>query len=236
MTKGCLITATDTNAGKTWIALGLMSALQQRGLRVAGMKPVASGCVQTEQGWRNSDALMLMRHSDLPLVYEDINPYAFEPAIAPHIAAEEARIGIDLHCILAAFEKLSRIADFTVVEGVGGWRVPLSKTLGIRDLAAALGLPVILVAGVRLGGINHALLTAEAIVRDGVPFAGWIANQVDADYSRLPQTIATLKARINAPCLAVVPWISALSADSVGAHLSCAAAFLDKVLPVENMR
>jgi dethiobiotin synthetase len=230
LTKGCFITATDTNAGKTWIALGLMSALQRRGLRVAGMKPVASGCVRTDQGRRNADALMLMRQSDLPLAYEDVNPYAFEPAIAPHIAAEESRTGIDLHRIVTAYERLGRMADFTVVEGVGGWRVPLTETLGIRDLAAALGLPVILVAGLRLGGINHALLTAEAIVRDRIPFAGWIANRVDPDYGRLPQTIATLKAGIKAPCLAAVPWLPTLSADSLGAHLSCAAAFFGQGL------
>jgi dethiobiotin synthetase len=219
LTRGCFITATDTEAGKTWIALGLMSALQQRGLRVAGMKPVASGCVQTAQGLRNSDALMLMRQSGLSLAYEDINPYAFEPAIAPHIAAEESRIGIDLHRIVDACEKLGRMADFTVVEGVGGWSVPLTETLGVRDLAAALSLPVILVVGLRLGCINHALLTAEAIVRDGLPLAGWIANQVDPVYSRIPQTIATLKAGIHAPCLAEVPWLASLSADTVGAHL-----------------
>lgn len=237
MTRGCFITATDTNAGKTWIALGLMSALQKRMLRVAGMKPVASGCVHTAQGLRNADALMLMRQSGLSLEYEDINPYAFEPAIAPHIAAEEAETAIDLHRIVAAYKRLGGVTDFTVVEGVGGWRVPLTETLGVRDLAAALSLPVVLVVGLRLGCINHALLTAEAIVRDGLPLTGWIANQVDPVYRCIPQTIAILKMAIHAPCLAEVPWLASLSVDAVGAHLKHAGALLFRqALSVENMR
>ena len=236
MTKGCFVTATDTNAGKTWIALGLMSALQRRRLRVAGMKPVASGCVQTEQGWRNSDALMLLRQSDLPLAYQDVNPYGFGPAIAPHIAAEESGTQIDLNRIATAYERLSRAADFMVVEGIGGWRAPLTETLSLRDLAAALGLPVVLVVGLRLGCINHALLTAEAVARDGIPFAGWIANQVDPDYRRIPQTIATLKAGIKAPCLAQMPWLPALSADRVGTHFNHAADLFRRGIAIENTR
>jgi dethiobiotin synthetase len=161
--RGVVVTGTDTGVGKTLVAAGLLHGLARRGLRVAGMKPVATGCERTAAGLRNDDALCLGRHASVDAAYEEINPYAFEPAIAPHVAAAEAGVRIDLARIAACCARLSRGADRVVVEGVGGWRVPLNEREDVGDLARLLGLPVLLVVGVRLGCLNHARLSADAI-------------------------------------------------------------------------
>jgi dethiobiotin synthetase len=205
MTQGYFITGTDTGIGKTELTLALMHALQARGLTIAGMKPVASGCVRTPDGLRHDDALRLQAKSSLTLPYEQVNPYAFEPAIAPHLAAAEAGREIGIGHIAAIYRVIAGRADGVCVEGVGGWRVPLSADTTLADLAREIGLPVILVVGMRLGCLNHAQLTAEAIEADGVRLAGWVANHVAPGFERAEANLAALQARLPAPLLGVLP-------------------------------
>ncbi|MBC3955697.1 dethiobiotin synthase [Pseudomonas triticifolii] len=216
MSVAYFITGTDTDAGKTTVAAGLLHAARLNGLSTAAGKPVASGCVVTPQGLRNADALALQAECSIPLSYDEINPVAFEPAIAPHLAAREAGVALTVRSLLQPMQHiLSKQADFTLIEGAGGWRVPLADQSNLSDLAIALGLPVILVVGVRLGCINHALLTAEAIARDGLHLAGWVANVTDGKTSRLEENLATLAERLPAPCLGRVPRLKKASADNV---------------------
>ncbi|MFJ3448993.1 dethiobiotin synthase [Pseudomonas sichuanensis] len=220
MSQAYFIAGTDTDVGKTTIAAGLLHAARQHGLSTLAAKPVASGCVVTPKGLRNSDALALIDESSIKLPYEEVNPFAFEPAIAPHVAAREAGVALSVPTLLEAMHHvLAQNADFTLVEGAGGWRVPLSDHANLSDLAIALKLPVILVVGVRLGCINHALLSAEAIARDGLQLAGWVANIVDPRTSRLEDNLSSLAERLPAPCLGRVPWLKQASADAVAAHL-----------------
>lgn len=220
MNAAYFITGTDTDVGKTTIAAGLLYAAKAAGLSTAAGKPVASGCVVTAKGLRNSDALALMAQCSLPLTYAEVNPLAFEPAIAPHLAAREAGVALTVQSLLVPMRHiLDKQADFTLIEGAGGWRVPLADQDNLSDLAMALGLPVILVVGVRLGCINHALLTAEAIARDGLQLAGWVANIIDPKTSRLEENLATLAERLPAPCLGRVPKLKTVTAQSVAEHL-----------------
>lgn len=214
------IAGTDTDVGKTTIAAGLLHAAGLAGLSTLGAKPVASGCSVTPKGLRNADALALMAQSSIELPYAQVNPFAFEPAIAPHLAAREAGVALSVQALLAPMrEVLAQGADFTLIEGAGGWRVPLSDQANLSDLAIALQLPVILVVGVRLGCINHALLSAEAIARDGLPLAGWVANIIEPRTSRLEENLATLAERLPAPCLGRVPKLKGVSAQAVAEHL-----------------
>lgn len=202
------VTGTDTDAGKTVISVALIDLLKQQGLRVAGMKPIASGCELTEVGLRNDDAMQLAQHANVHLAYDMINPYAFQPAIAPHIAAEQVNVAIDLDVIKHNFEQIQQQADAVVVEGAGGWLVPINQQHTIADIASALNLPVILVVAIRLGCINHALLSVNAIAQSGLRLAGWVANSVTSNNEQ-DEIIATLKQRINAPCLGIVPTLTA---------------------------
>ncbi|MDC7828631.1 MULTISPECIES: dethiobiotin synthase [Pseudomonas] len=214
------VTGTDTEIGKTTIAAGLLHQARLQGLTTAGVKPVASGCERTADGLRNGDALALLGETSLPLGYVDINPIALEPAIAPHLAAREAGIDLTVATLAAPVRRILALqADFTLVEGAGGWRVPLAGRESLSDLARELGLPVILVVGVRLGCINHALLSAEAILADGLPLAGWVANLVAPATLRLDDNLATLHERLPAPCLGTVPHLAAASPTAVAAHL-----------------
>ena len=189
------------------------------GRRVLGMKPVASGCEETPDGPRNADAKRILAAADSPVDYELVNPYAFVPPVAPHLAAAQSGVEIRFDGIRTAFDGLSRQADLVFVEGVGGWRVPLGPDGDVADLAAALGLPVILVVGLRLGCISHALLTAESIEYGGPGVAGWVANAVDPAMAMREENIATLRERIAAPLLGVVPHLPAPTPDAVAAHL-----------------
>ncbi|MCQ4325389.1 dethiobiotin synthase [Stutzerimonas stutzeri] len=223
MSRAFFIAGTDTDVGKTTIAAGLLHAARQAGLSTAAVKPVASGCESTPQGLRNADALALLAECSLPLDYAMVNPFAFTPAIAPHIAAREAGVALTIEALAAAVQPvLDRRADFTLVEGAGGWRVPLSGRENLSALPVRLGLPVILVVGVRLGCINHALLSAEAIAADGLALAGWVANIVDPATSRLEENLATLDERLSAPCLGRVPRLARASAQRVAVHLQLA--------------
>ncbi|MBH3339593.1 dethiobiotin synthase [Pseudomonas mendocina] len=220
MAQAYFVTGTDTEVGKTTIAAGLLHAARLHGLSTAAAKPVASGCVRTAQGLRNDDALALLAQCSLPLRYEEVNPLAFEPAIAPHLAAREVGVVLDVASLYQPVRDiLDKGADFSLVEGAGGWRVPLAGEQTLSDLAIALGLPVILVVGVRLGCINHAVLSAEAIARDGLQLAGWVANIVEPQTSRLEDNLATLAKRLSVPCLGHVPRLENAGADAVSAYL-----------------
>lgn len=220
MSNAYFVTGTDTEVGKTTIAAGLLHAARLAGLSTAAAKPVASGCEPSAEGLRNSDALALLGECTLALSYEQVNPFAFAPAIAPHLAAREAGVGLTVAALAGPVRQvLERGADFTLVEGAGGWRVPLAGSESLSDLAIELGLPVILVVGVRLGCINHALLSAEAIARDGLRLAGWVANIVDPQTARLEENLATLAERLPAPCLGRVPFLAEASPAAVAASL-----------------
>jgi dethiobiotin synthetase len=223
LSSAFFIAGTDTEIGKTTVAAGLLHAARLRGLSTAAAKPVASDCAMTEQGLRNGDALALLGECSLALDYAEVNPFAFAPAIAPHLAAREVGVELNVAALLPHVQKvLAREADLTLVEGAGGWRVPLTGGESLSDLAVALQLPVILVVGVRLGCINHAVLTAEAIARDGLTLAGWVANVVDPATSRLDDNLATLAERLAAPCLGRVPRLAEASPAAVAAHLDLA--------------
>ena len=220
MAQAFFITGTDTDAGKTSVAAGLLCAAKQQGCSTLAMKPVASGCDMSAEGLRNSDALALIAQSTVPLPYTQINPYAFAPAIAPHIAAQEAGVELSVAGLYRAAQViLQEQADFILIEGAGGWRVPISATEFLSDFAIALQLPVILVVGVKLGCINHALLTAQAIINDGLELAGWVANVVDPSCARLAENLATLQQLMPVPCLAEVPHLTSASAEHVAEYV-----------------
>jgi len=202
--KHVFVTGTDTEVGKTRITTGLMAVLQQQGLKAAGMKPVASGCDWVAGQWQNEDALAMIAQSNVSLPYSVVNPYAFEPAIAPHIAASRVNNEVSISEIKQQFEQIKSEADAVVVEGAGGWLVPLNQTETMADLAVALDLPVVLVVAIKLGCINHALLSIESIQQRGLRIAGWVANHLDAQHESA-EIIDTLKQHIAAPCLGVVP-------------------------------
>lgn len=221
MSAGFFVTGTDTDVGKTTIAAGLLRAARLAGLSTAAVKPLASGCEAGADGLRNSDALALLAECSLPLSYAEVNPFAFAPAIAPHLAAREAGVQLKVEALAAAVQAvLAQQADFTLVEGAGGWRVPLDGQATLAELPVALDLPVILVVGVRLGCINHALLTAEAIARDGLRLVGWVANVLDPQTSRLDDNLRTLTERLVAPCLGRVPRLQQADAAAVARHLN----------------
>jgi dethiobiotin synthetase len=200
--RGFFVTGTDTGVGKTVMTCALLHALAGRGRRVLGMKPVAAGAIQNATGWINDDVAMLRSAGNVHAVAELINPFCFEPAVAPHIAAAQAGVTIDLDTIASAFEQLAALADLVMVEGVGGFCVPLNECEDSADLALRLRLPVVLVVGLRLGCINHALLTAQAIRTRGLTLAGWVANQIDPGMREVEANIAAIQARIRAPLLA----------------------------------
>jgi dethiobiotin synthetase len=200
------VTGTDTGVGKTRIAAALCVAYAAHGKRVAAMKPVASGCMQTRGGLRNEDAEALRAAMTVRAAYGDVNPYAFEPAIAPHIAAMEAGCPIDFGLLDGCYERLCLQADVIIVEGAGGWLAPLDATRTFADLAVRWQLDVILVVGLRLGCLNHALLTAEAIAARGLKLAGWVGNSVDPDFERREANTDTLRSRLAANCLGIFPY------------------------------
>lgn len=193
------ITGTDTEIGKTRVACAITRHLVSRGYRVAALKPVASGCDPTPAGLRNADALALMQAANVALPYERVNPVALEPAIAPHVAARLAGVRIDLDAMALSADGID--ADHLVVEGVGGWCVPLGEGLMLADLAARMADAVILVVGLRLGCLNHAILTAAQVARDGPPLAGWVANILDPDMPVLQENLETLDRSLPAPRL-----------------------------------
>ncbi|MCP5143219.1 MAG: dethiobiotin synthase [Gammaproteobacteria bacterium] len=199
------VTGTDTGCGKTTVAVSMARAFAARGLKIATVKPVAAGCRLTNQGWRNDDAERLAEVANVNLDYAQINPIALVEPIAPHIAAEKAGITISVAHLAEHLEQVASTADVLLVEGAGGWKVPLNDTETLAELAVAAQLSTVLVVGLRLGCINHALLTAQAIMQVGVPLAGWIANETDPVMPALEENVSSIKKRLAAPLLARFP-------------------------------
>jgi dethiobiotin synthetase len=216
------IAGTDTGIGKTHSACTLIHALRASGRSVCGMKPIASGCLETAQGLRNEDAIALLAASSSPVpAYETVNPLALREPLSPHLAAAHEGVTITLPPLRAAFEALQARYNSVVVEGVGGWRVPLAPGLFASDIARSWTLPVILVVGLRLGCLSHALLTAESIKADGCRLIGWIGNRVDAEMAAVEENIQTLRSLLPAPCLGILP--HGVSPESAAGLLDTAA-------------
>jgi dethiobiotin synthetase len=209
MTRAYFIAGTDTGVGKTLVACALLRAARAGGLTTAAIKPVAAGCDRTPFGWRNQDALRLQRAASLSLAYEQVNPVALPLAIAPHLAAAAAGwILTAADLAESCAQVLALGADFTLIEGAGGWRAPLGDRETLADIPRLLAVPVILVVAMRLGCLNHALLSAEAIRRDGLELAGWVANHTDAEVmSHYRENRETLEARLGCPLLGEIPYL-----------------------------
>ena len=216
------VTGTDTGIGKTFASCALLHALRGQGMRAVGMKPVASGCTWLDGGWKNDDALALQQASAVEVAYADINPFALEHPLAPELAARDAGTDVTLTPILDAYARLATKADAVVVEGVGGWAAPLSASLMQADLVRALELPVVLVVGLRLGCLNHALLSARAIEADGATLAGWIGSHVDPAMARVEDNLKMLQARLLAPCWGVLPHMPNAEPAAMAGHLRVA--------------
>lgn len=203
--RGFWVTGTDTGVGKTRVSAALLAAYAALGFRCVGMKPVAAGAELRDGVWQNEDVRILRATANVDAPAELVNPYLFRQPIAPHIAADNKGERIGIPRIRAAFEALSERADVLIVEGVGGFRVPLSAQHDTADLAAALGLPVILVVGLRLGCLNHALLSAEAIERRDLRLAGWVANRLEPAMPAYDANVDALRQRLQGPLLAELP-------------------------------
>lgn len=217
------ITGTDTDAGKTLVATALLAKARRQGLTTLGLKPVAAGCEQHVDGLRNADALALQALTRPQVDYHTVNPVALEPAIAPHLAAAQTGRTLRLAELDDAVRPLlAEPRDLVLVEGAGGWRVPLSMGEDLSGLAIRLDLPVILVVGLRLGCISHARLTLEAIRADGLRVAGWVATRTDADMSEYEANLASLDALLEAPCLGKVPWLGTSSGNDSHAAVALA--------------
>jgi dethiobiotin synthetase len=221
--RGLFVTGTDTGVGKTRVSVALIHALRAQGLRVAAMKPVAAGAESRGGALLNEDVAALTAAVNVDADPRWVNPYLFEAPLAPHIAAAQAGVVIDLQAIADAYARLAALSDVVVVEGVGGFRVPLNAAQDSADLAAALGLPLVLVVGLRLGCLNHALLTAAAIAADGCRAVGWIGNVIDPAMLRLEDNLATLRERLPMPCLGVLPHAPGTTAAETAGRLKLAA-------------
>jgi len=210
------VAGTDTHAGKTLISCALLHGFAKQGKRVVGMKPVAAGC--TEDG-QNEDVLLLRAAGNLEAGYGQLNPYCFHEAIAPHIAAKRAGVEIDCSVIAKSYQALAAQADVVIVEGTGGLLVPLNAHQDGADLVDVLGLPVILVVGMRLGCLNHALLTVEVIAARGLTLAGWVANVVQPGMMQVGENVSTLQQRVKAPLLGIVPYLQPADAGIAAKRL-----------------
>lgn len=199
MTQAFFITGTDTGVGKTYVACKLLQQYAAQGLKVVGMKPIAAGCDLVDGQWLNEDVVKLTAASNVVAPPELINPYYFEEPIAPHIAAQKAGVEIKIEVITHAYQQLIKIADVVIVEGAGGFLVPINAKESLADLTVALDLPIVLLVGVKLGCINHTLLTVEAIKARGLRFHGWVANRIDADMLVVDENIASITKALNVP-------------------------------------
>jgi len=215
MSRGYFITGTDTDVGKTWIALALLAALHRQGYRTLAMKPVACGCVVIDGIYQNDDAVRLQRQASITIPYKEINPYALPAPVAPHLAAAGIGQQIDLDHIRQIYAQQKDKADYVVIEGVGGWVVPLNTDSTTADMVMAMDIPVILVVGIRLGCLNHALLTQAAIQQQGIRLAGWVANCIDKDCLGVENNIDTLRERLNAPLLGIVPYLEKCDVQTI---------------------
>jgi dethiobiotin synthetase len=213
------VTGTDTGVGKTLVSAGLLWALRDHHARVVGMKPVAAGLVPHAGGWVSEDVLALRAASSVAVPPELDNPVALPEPLSPHLAARRAGRQLSASALAGRFQALQASADFVVVEGAGGWLVPLNDQETLADLAAGLGLPVVLVVGLRLGCLNHALLTADAVRARGLALAGWVANQIDPEMRCPEDNLAYLESHLGAPCLGRIPWQALPEARRLGLSL-----------------
>jgi dethiobiotin synthetase len=219
--KVLFITGTDTDIGKTLIATGLLEAANSQGKKTAAIKPVAAGCIDTGEGPQNEDALMLQAAASTELSYQQVNPVALDEPMAPHIAAKEQGKRLSADRLTGFCRGITMLpVDLVVIEGAGGWRVPINNRESMAEIPKQLNAEVVLVVGLKLGCINHALLTAQAIRSDGLKIAGWVANTMDEDMLRLDENIDTLKQLINEPCLGVIPKLSDRSPQQVAKFLT----------------
>lgn len=220
--RGYFVTGTDTGVGKTVIACALLHAFAAAGVKAVGMKPVAAGAEPSAHGWVNEDAEQLRHASSIAAPRDLVNPFCLRRPIAPHVAAAEEGVVIDLAHIARCFRALTALADAVVVEGVGGFRVPLGADADSTQLARQLALPVILVVGMRLGCLNHALLTADAVAAQHLTLAGWVANHIDPDMAAADDNVAALEARLPAPMIARVGFSEAPDCVAIGRALRSA--------------
>ncbi|MCV2369837.1 dethiobiotin synthase [Roseateles oligotrophus] len=218
--KGFFITGTDTEVGKTCITAGLTFAFTQAGLRVAPIKPLAAGQEFVDGQWVNEDVQRLHAAQNIGMTADQVGPLQFRAACAPHIAAALEGRSIERAPLLAAIHASAALGELALVEGVGGFRVPLCEGWDTADLAVDLGLPVVLIVGLRLGCINHALLTAEAVRARGLRLVGWVANTVDAEMPHLTDNLTALGASLDAPCWGHVPRLESPTPAAVAAHLN----------------
>jgi len=218
MKKAYFITGTDTGVGKTWATVALMRYFKQQGRIVAGMKPVAAGCDWVDGQLKNEDALLLQENASMDLDYKEINPYAFEMPVSPHLASLGDQV--QLNVIEQAYTKLKDKADVLMVEGAGGWFAPLNNDSDIADLALKLKIPVIMIVAIRLGCINHARLTFQAIQSSGAECSGWIAMCLDPEMAKQDENIETLKSKISVPLLAVLPYMKEMDFDLLGTKIN----------------
>jgi dethiobiotin synthetase len=219
MSHSYFITGTDTDVGKTWIALALLHALHRQGYRTLAMKPVACGCVITDGIYQNDDAVKLQRQASIAVPYREINPYALPAPVAPHLAAARIGLQIDVDHIRQLYEQQKDKADYVVMEGVGGWMVPLNADSTTADMVKAMDIPVILVVGIRLGCLNHALLTHAAIQQQGIRLVAWVANCIDKDCLEVINNIDTLRERFNVPLLGIVPYLEKCEIQTIADRL-----------------
>lgn len=215
------ITGTDTEAGKTLVTLGLMQVLQDRGLRVNGMKPVAAGVTEINGVRVNEDAERIRQQASKLLGYELVNPFLFEQPIAPHIAAQHSQRNITIELVRVALARIEKQSDMVVVEGAGGWLVPLNEEQDVSDIPVNLNLPVILVVGLKLGCINHARLSIQAIQARGCRVVGWIGSQIDPEMTNVDENIKTLKQYLPVQCLGIVPWLENPVSQTVAGYIEC---------------
>ncbi|WP_409525052.1 dethiobiotin synthase [Nitrincola sp. MINF-07-Sa-05] len=222
------VAGTDTEVGKTVVSAALLTAANRLGLQTIGLKPLAAGCEETPDGLRNDDALQLQQAASVRLSYDQVNPIALQAAVAPHIAAGEQRLSAE-RIVAYCRGALMQRADLVVIEGAGGWRVPLNARETLARVPQLMEIPVVLVVGMKLGCINHALLTAEAIARDGLQLAGWVANQVDPNMVCFEENLQSLKDRLRAPLLGTIPWLDQPACDRVADYLD-----LSRVIEVDR--
>ncbi|HIL77788.1 MAG: dethiobiotin synthase [Methyloprofundus sp.] len=219
MSQGYFITGTDTGIGKTWSTVALMQYFKNQGKSVLGMKPVASGCDEIDGQLRNEDALLLQQHASIMLPYRQVNFYAFAPPVSPHIAARQAGVEIELDEITRQYHQLKKQAEIILVEGVGGWMVPLNAGQDIADLAQKLDIPVIVVVGIRLGCINQARMTFGALQKSGVQCHGWIAACVEQEMLMLNENIQTISQSTDMPLIAVLPYLEKLDPQRLSTEI-----------------
>jgi dethiobiotin synthetase len=220
MINALFIAGTDTDVGKTVASKAILQAIANKGFTTVGYKPVAAGCERTEQGLRNSDALHLMKVATQEMPYDDVNPYALELPASPHIAAKHENLTIDYKVLSDKLAYLKTKADTVLIEGAGGWRVPVSDTDCLSSWVKQEKLPVVLVVGVKLGCLSHALLTAESIEADGLTIVGWVANRINPGTEHYAEIIEVLESRIRAPKLGEIPYIPSAKRTELGKYIN----------------